>query len=111
MSHMDYFLINLFINNINKVSSGYIIIDMFISIIILICSTIIFNEKYKNIILTNLNNYFYQKDKINRLTFKSSDKDVSSKYKAIMHFINENNELVCDAMIVSDNRFNQVVIM
>ncbi len=26
-------------------------------------------------------------------------------------FINENNELVCDPMIVSDNRFNQVVVM
>jgi hypothetical protein len=26
-------------------------------------------------------------------------------------FINENNELVCEAMIVSDNRFNQVVVI
>lgn len=99
---MDYFLINLIINNINKVSSGYIIIDMFISIIVLICSTILFNEKYKNILITIINNYLYQKDKINRLTFKSSDKDVSSKYKAIMHFINENNDPSVKSLIETE---------
>jgi len=99
---MDYFLINLIINNVSKISSGYIIIDMLLSLIILIFSTIIFNEKYKNKLFTNINNYFYQKDKTNRLTFKSSDKEVSNKYKAIMHFINENNDPSVKSLIETE---------
>jgi len=89
---MDYILINLIVTNLNKISSGYIIIDIVMSMILIFSTTCMYNENIKKSINIYIQNLFGEKNKEYKLTFKSSDKDVSSKYKAIMHFINNNND-------------------
>ena len=89
---MDYILINLIVTNLNKISSGYLIIDFMLSMGLIFSTTYIYNENMKKVISNYIQNLFTQRDKESKLTFKSSDKDVSSKYKALMYFINNNND-------------------
>jgi hypothetical protein len=89
---MDYILINLIVTNLNKISSGYLIVDFMLSIVLIFSTTYIYNENMKKVISNYIQNLFFQRDKESKLTFKSSDKDVSSKYKALIYFINNNND-------------------
>lgn len=89
---MDYILINLIVTNLNKISSGYLIVDFALSMCLIFSTTYIYNENMKKVISNYIQNLFFQRDKESKLTFKSSDKDVSSKYKALMYFINNNND-------------------
>lgn len=89
---MDYILINLIVTNLNKISSGYLIVDFALSMCLIFSTTYIYNENMKKVISNYIQNLFFQRDKDSKLTFKSSDKDVSSKYKALMYFINNNND-------------------
>ena len=63
-----------------------------LSIVLIFSTTYIYNENMKKVISNYIQNLFTQRDKESKLTFKSSDKDVSSKYKALMYFINNNND-------------------
>ena len=89
---MDYILINLIVTNLNKISSGYLIVDFALSMGLIFSTTYIYNENMKKVISNYIQNLFFQRDKESKLTFKSSDKDVSSKYKALMYFINNNSD-------------------
>jgi len=102
MSHMDYFLINLIINNLNKISSGYIYLDLFISVIGMFSATIILNEKFKRKSINYFYNLFSNNNKVTSLTFPSCDKTVSSKYKALMYFIREKNDPSVRALIETE---------
>ena len=99
---MDYILINLLVTNLNKISSGYIIIDMIVSVILIFSTTYIYNENIKKLIINYINNLFSQGFDESKLTFKSSDKEVSSKYKAIMYFIHEKNDPSVKSLIETE---------
>ena len=77
----DMFLNNMFFASIIKVENQYLYIIYFLCYWIF--SNITFNKLYNYII----NTYTFE----NKITFISSDKDSSERFRAIMHYIIENN--------------------
>jgi len=73
-------------SNINKFSSGYLIFD-FIFPLLLISIYHLYNDK------NSFKYYLYLLyPKVNRVTYTASQKEISTRYRALMHHISLNND-------------------
>lgn len=85
----DYILTSLLFSNINKISSGYLLIDIVGIIFLLISLKVLSNEK-----MSKIQQYFYSlfTPKTNTITFSANSKEISHKYRALMYFISQNED-------------------
>jgi ATP-dependent 26S proteasome regulatory subunit len=86
----DYLSTSILVGTINKINSGYIILDFIYIILILLSVNIFTHQQFKN---TFYNKYRYLLnffDTRNYVTIKCEDKNLSTRFKAIMHYTNTN---------------------
>jgi hypothetical protein len=107
MIYNDLLTTNLIINNINKINTGIIIIDIifmfFISVIIYFINNNSFKIKLNNYCLSIIN-YF---DKTNKIIFCSEDDKQSKKFRAIMYYLsNLNNKNIKSLIEIVDWKFS-----
>jgi ATP-dependent Zn protease len=77
---------NLLFGTVNKVNSGYIIIDF-----ILICFFIFVLNQPLMKLYKYIDLFTSRYDKTNKIIFTASEKESSKRFKAIMHFISQSN--------------------
>lgn len=87
MNYAEMMLANTMISTMNKLTTGNIIIDIFMVLILCYISQNNFKNKLSRLTDT-IYNYF---DYTNKLVFLSNDKGYSNRFKAIMHFISKLN--------------------
>ena len=94
---IDTIMTTLMFSNINKVSTGHWLLDLFFTALMMISIKICMSDNFKNnfnIILS----YISGKQKINMITFSASTKEQSNKYKALMHLISQSNDPTVKAL-------------
>ena len=91
MYHNDFIISNLLFSSLNKINSGYILMDIIYFILIFMIMSI-YNQYMLKL---NIHKYFEmiksKFDKTNKIIFTASEKDSSKRFKAIMHFISKSN--------------------
>jgi ATP-dependent 26S proteasome regulatory subunit len=102
MTPMDYLLINSITSHLSKFSTGYIIFDILFSGIALLISTVFFNEQAKRYTTKYIYNLINSTNKTTSLTFTSSDKKVSGKYRGLMHYLREKNDPTVKSLIETE---------
>ena len=85
-------LTNMMLNSINKLNSGYIIIDTLCMIIIPSLLFYISSFSFKNKLFRKIESLMYYFDKTNCIIFTSSENSTSKRFKAIMHYISKKND-------------------
>ena len=87
---MNHFMIsNLLINSINKMDSGYIIIDTLYFIMLSMIITYFMTPNFKNK-LYNMVSLYYNTS--NKIIFPSHTHCTSKKYRSIMYYISKSND-------------------
>ena len=87
----DYLSTSILLGVINKINSGYIILDFIYIIVILLSVTIFTHQQFKNTFYNNYRHFLKIFDRSNYVTIKCEDRNLSARFKAIMHYINTNN--------------------
>ena len=87
MNYSDMMLSNMMFGIINKMTTGYIIIDVFYIMII----TYLFQGTFKNKLSRMIDSVYTYFDKTNKLIFMSSEKQTSQRFRALMHHISKMN--------------------
>ena len=88
----DLMFTNMIFNSVGKINTGYIIIDMIYIMIISSIMFYVFQSNFKQHINRFVSGYIRKFDKTNKLIFSSSDKEISKRFKSIMHWISKNND-------------------
>ena len=97
MNYSDMMLSNMMFGLINKMTTGYIIIDIFYIMVI----TCIFQGSLKNKVFRMIESVYTYFDKTNKLIFISSEKQTSQRFRALMHHISKMN--LPTVQILSEN--------
>ena len=97
MNYSDMMLSNMMFGLINKMTTGYIIIDVFYIMVI----TCIFQGSLKNKVFRMIESVYTYFDKTNKLIFISSEKQTSQRFRALMHHISKMN--LPTVQILSEN--------
>lgn len=97
MNYTDMMLSNMMFGLINKITTGYIIIDIFYIMVI----SYIFQGGLKNKISRLIDKIYTKFDKTNKLIFMSSEKQTSQRFRALMHYISRMN--LPTVQILSEN--------
>ena len=90
MTNLDYLMSTIIFSNSNKFSSGSTLIDILIPIFLIGVIKIIISDNIKDSLFFNFDFYILGKKKINSITFSSTEKEISSRFRAIMYFISQN---------------------
>ena len=107
MVEMDYFLTSFMFSTINKISTGNCFQDILTTLFLMIGMNYIMNENNRNHLFSNISRIIGYIDKYNSITFSASDKEVSVRYRALVHYISQK----CDPSIkafyeVELNKYN-----
>jgi SpoVK/Ycf46/Vps4 family AAA+-type ATPase len=73
-------------------STGFWLYDLVGSICLMMIVGYFMNENSQTKFYNNFTSYWSGKNKYNTITFSSSDKDVSQRYRALMHYISSSND-------------------
>jgi len=92
---MDYFLTSLMFSTINKISTGNCFQDIFTTFFLIIGMNYIMNENNRDNLFSNISRIIGYINKYNSITFSASDKEISVRYRALVHYISQN----CDPSI------------
>lgn len=90
MTNLDYLMSTIIFSNSNKFSSGSTLIDILIPIFLIGVIKIIISDNIKDSLFFNFDFYILGKKKTNSITFSSTEKEISSRFRAIMYFISQN---------------------
>jgi hypothetical protein len=89
---MDYFMTSFMITTIDKIHTGYFLYDIVISFFLIIGINFMIKESNRNNILFKIYNLIDLNNKYNSITYTSSEKDVSIRYRALMWLISKNDD-------------------
>jgi SpoVK/Ycf46/Vps4 family AAA+-type ATPase len=87
----DYLTTSIVLGTINKINSGYILLDFIYIVSLLLGVTIFTNQQFKNNIYNKYRHLLKYFDQSNYVTIKCEDRNLSARFKAIMHYVNMNN--------------------
>ena len=87
----DYLSTSILLGAINKINSGYIILDFIYIVMILLGATIFTNQQFKNNLYNRYRHLLKIFDSSNYVTIKCEDRNLSARFKAIMHYVNTNS--------------------
>ena len=88
----DLFFTNMIFSSVGKINTGYIIIDIIYMMIMSSLMFYMFQSNFKQQIGRFVSGYISKYDKTNKLIFSTSDKDISRRFKSVMHWISKNND-------------------
>jgi len=97
MVNMEFMMTSFLFSNMSKISSGYWLFDVGFCIFFMLLSTYIMEESIKDLLIEKVNHYFFGDYKIHKLTYSASAKEISNRYRALMHYISQN----CDPSVKS----------
>jgi hypothetical protein len=80
------------ITTIDKIHTGYFLYDILISFFLIIGINFMIKESNRNNILCKINNLIDWNNKYNSITYSSTEKDVSIRYRALMWLISKNDD-------------------
>jgi len=104
---LDYILTSLMFSNVNKISTGKWYIDIIIPIILVLSTQLFMNDNIKTKLQDYITTILLQNQKTNMLTFSASTKELSNRYRALMHFISQNDDPTVRALSeVEIKRYN-----
>ena len=89
---MDYFMTSFMITTIDKIHTGYFLYDILISFFLITGINFMIKESNRNNILCKISNLIDWNNKYNSITYTSSEKDVSIRYRALMWLISKNDD-------------------
>jgi len=92
MFNPEYLITSMLFTNLNKISTGFWLYDLVGSICLMIIVGYFMNESSQTKFYNNITSYWTGKNKYNTITFSSSDKDVSQRYRALMHYISTSSD-------------------
>ena len=87
----DYLSTSILLGAINKINSGYIVLDFIYIVMILLGVTIFTNQQFKNNLYNRYRHLLKIFDSSNYVTIKCEDRNLSARFKAIMHYVNTNS--------------------
>lgn len=73
--------------SINKINTGYLILDTIYMIIAATIALAVFSSGFKNRFYRKIESVYQHYDKTNSITFSSNEKTTSKRFKAIMYWI------------------------
>lgn len=91
MNYNDIFMTNMILGSVSKISTGYLILDIFYSFIISSVLFYVIQSDFKNNMFEKVESLFNIFNKTNKLIFSSIEKGTSMRYRAIMHYISKIN--------------------
>ena len=104
---LDYILTSLMFSNVNKISTGRWYIDIFMTMMTILAVQLFMNENMKTRVYEYVNTVLSLKKKNNMVTFSASTKELSNRYRALMHFISQNDDPTVRALSeVEIRRYN-----
>ena len=89
---MDYFMTSFMITTIDKIHTGYFLYDILISFFLITGINFMIKESNRNNILCKISNLIDWNNKYNSITYSSTEKDVSIRYRALMWLISKNDD-------------------
>ncbi len=92
MLYNDLLITNMIFSSVGKINTGYFIIDIIYTMLISSIIFYVFQSNFKTHVSRFVKGWISKYDKTNKLIFSSSDKEVSKRFKAIMHWISKNND-------------------
>jgi ATP-dependent 26S proteasome regulatory subunit len=84
---MDYILTSFMFSTINKISTGNWLYDIVATLILMMGMNYILNDNNRSNIFSKIGTFIGWQNKYNSITYSASDKEVSNRYRALMHFI------------------------
>jgi len=94
-------------SNINKISTGRWYIDILVTLIPILVIRFLMNENNKSKVYEYINTLILLKQKNNMITYSASTKELSNRYRALMHFISQNDDPTVRALSeVEIRRYN-----
>ncbi len=92
MLSFDYFLTSMLFTNINKIATGHWLYDLVLTMLLMSFIGLLMNENFRGDLYHKLYVLWNRMDKYNTITFSSSDKEVSQRYRALMNYISQTND-------------------
>ena len=89
---MDYFMTSFMITTMDKIQTGHFLYDILISFFLITGINFMIKESNRNNILCKINNLIDWNNKYNSITYSSTEKDVSIRYRALMWLISKNDD-------------------
>lgn len=92
MNINDIFITNMIMNSVTKINTGYILLDGIYMLTAILIAFYIFSSGFKNKFYRTIESVFQSYDKTNSITYSSSEKTTSKRFKAIMHWVSKQND-------------------
>lgn len=111
MNYGDIILSNFIFGSVQKIQSGNLFYDFVYLICLILIINLVFQSKIKFGIIKKLESFYDYFDSTNKLVFSTDGRDVSKRFRAIMHFISKLNHPTIKTLqeiidIKYDNREN-----
>ena len=91
MGSNDYLISTLLFTNLNKISTGNMFYDTILPLIVMIFFNYVMSFNTTNNMFIKIFNLFKRKNN-SSIVFSSNEKDVSIKFRALMHYISQSND-------------------
>jgi ATP-dependent 26S proteasome regulatory subunit len=88
----DYLLSSFIFGTINKISTGFWLYDILCTISLITIIGIVMDEKSRTDTLNYIRTIIMCKSKYNTIVYCSSDKEVSVRYRSLMHLISKSDD-------------------
>jgi len=88
---MDYFMTSFMITTIDKIKTGHFLYDIIISCFLITVMNFMMKESNRNNMLIKISSLI-ELNKYNSITYSSSEKNVSIRYRALMWLISKNDD-------------------
>jgi len=92
MNFNDIFLTNTILNSVSKINTGYILLDALFMVGITSIIFTILSSGFKNNVYRKIESVYHYYDKTNTITFSSTEKTTSKRFKAIMYWISKQSK-------------------
>ena len=89
---MDYFMTSFMITTIDKIHTGHFLYDILITSFLIIVMNFMLKESNRNNMIIKIFSLIDWNNKYNSITYSSSEKDVSIRYRALMWLISKNDD-------------------
>ena len=89
MNFNDIFVINTILNSVNKINTGYVLIDLMCMFCITSIVFTILSSGFENNFYRKVESVYQYYDKTNSITFSSNEKTTSKRFKAIMFWVSK----------------------
>jgi ATP-dependent 26S proteasome regulatory subunit len=89
MLGMEYIISSFMFSTINKISTGHWLYDILATLILMMGMNYVMNENNRNTLISKIGSWVGWNNKYNSITYSASDKEVSNRYRALMHYISQ----------------------